>query len=177
MELDIRRMTRTDLDLLARWLGEPHVTRTEWNEHDPDDVEEDFGPSIEGDDPTALWIVLEGSRPVGLIQDYRIGDYPEWLSDLNMIADAAEAIGIDYLIGEPDAVGRGLGESMIRDHLRSLWDRYPDAPSVVVGVAADNRPSWRSLEKAGFQRVWAGVLPSDSPDGPTTLLYRLPRPS
>lgn len=162
--------------MLRRWLDEPHVTKTEWAEKLPDRVEEDFGPSIDGDEPNFVSIVLDSGRPVGIIQDYLIGDYPEWLDDLTMFPDAARLVGIDYLIGVPAAIGRGLGSVLVVQRTAALWDLYPDSPAVLVGVIVDNRPSWRILEKAGFTRVWSGVLESDLETAVATHMYRLNRP-
>lgn len=103
-----------DHELLASWLAQPHVRATEWEEHDPKDVVSDF--PIGDDDPTIYSIVMEDDRPVAMIQDYLIDDYPEWQNDV-AVADTAGAVGIDYLIGEPDSVGRGLGPMLITSML------------------------------------------------------------
>ncbi|HEY5891438.1 MAG TPA: GNAT family N-acetyltransferase [Acidimicrobiia bacterium] len=168
--------TTEDLPLLAEWLSRPHVRETEWGTHRPRDVDADFGISIHGNDKTNLWLFNDDDEPTGMIQDYVLGDNPEWLADLRDIQPDPGAIGIDYLIGEPDRIGRGLGPRMIGDFVGTVWDRFPEAPLVLAAVDAGNRRSWRSLEKAGFRRSWTGVLPSDLDSGAETHVYILDRP-
>jgi aminoglycoside 6'-N-acetyltransferase len=165
-DVSFRPLTREDLPQLGKWLAEPQVRH--WWQHDPtpEAVTADFGPGIDGSDPTRFYVVLEGTRAIGLIQSYRIGDHPEWLMALRVVNASHDAVGIDYLIGEVEAMGRGLGTAMIRRFV----------PEIVVAVQQDNPRSWRALEKAGFRRIWSGVLESDDPSdrGPNHV-YRLKR--
>ncbi len=176
MAIEFRLLTPDDLPLLAEWLSHPHVRETEWGIHSPLNVDADFGISIYGDDKANLWLLVESGQPSGMIQDYVLGDNPEWLLDLRDIAPDPRTIGIDYLIGDPDRVGRGLGPRMITDFVATIWDRYPDSPEILAAVDAGNRRSWRSLEKAGFHRFWTGVLPSDLDSGAETHVYTFARP-
>ena len=73
------------------------------------------------------------------------------------------AVSIDYLIGAPGDVGRGLGPSMIAAFTARTWADLPEATCVVVPVVAANRASWRALEKAGFALVADGELEPDNP--------------
>ena len=176
--LGFRPLSRDDLPMLARWLAQPHVQR--WWQHAsaPEAVEADFGPSVDGADPTEVLIVAEGGRPVGLVQRYRIGDHPQWHDALAVVDASADAVGIDYLIGEPDATGRGMGTAMIRQFVDDIWRRYPAAPAVVVAVQQHNPASWHALENVGFRRVWSGVLQSDdASDAGPGHIYELTRPS
>jgi hypothetical protein len=47
--------------------------------------------------------------------------------------------------------------------------------SIIVTVAQENLASCRILEKAGFRRIWSGVLDSPDPEGPEHV-YVLNRP-
>jgi aminoglycoside 6'-N-acetyltransferase len=162
MSVALRQMQREDLPLLAGWLQQPHVS--EWWRDEPrglPDVEAKYGPCIDGSDPTELFVVESDGRPVGMAQCYRIADEPEWSRVFDEIVDVSAAAGIDYLIGEPDAVGRGVGSATVAAMVALVYDRLP-ATSIVVTVQQSNVASWRALERAGFRRVWAGEL--DSPD-------------
>jgi aminoglycoside 6'-N-acetyltransferase len=121
--------------------------------------------------------VFEGDRPVGLIQNYRIEDHPSWLTTLHIIGDFRQHVGIDYLIGETDATGRGFGTEMIRSFVDGIWREYPGAVGIVAAVQQGNPASWKALEKAGFTRIWSGILESDDPSdtGPSHV-YRRNRP-
>jgi aminoglycoside 6'-N-acetyltransferase len=160
--VELRPMRRDDLPMLAQWLGEPHVR--EWWRGEPTDVrsvEAKYGACIDGDDPTELFVIAESGQPIGMIQRYLIDDEPEWASVFDGIVDVSAAAGIDYLIGVPDAVGRGLGTAAISAFAEMVFAWRP-VRSIVVSVQQANPASWRVLELAGFTRVWAGEL--DSPD-------------
>jgi aminoglycoside 6'-N-acetyltransferase len=84
---------------------------------------------------------------------------------------------IDYLIGEPQQVGRGLGPQMIQSVIQATWNDHPDAPCVLVPVPAANRASWRALEKGVLRRFAEGGLEPDNPaDDRAHYLYRTDRP-
>ncbi|MFE8972116.1 GNAT family N-acetyltransferase [Streptomyces cyaneofuscatus] len=120
---------------------------------------------------------LDGT-PVGLLQRCRLADYPEYLVEVATLVEVPSgAMTMDYLIGEPQLIGRGIGPRMIRSALQAIWDEHPDAPCVLVPVSAANRASWRALEKAGMVRVAEGELEPDNPvDGRAHYLYRVDRP-
>ena len=117
-------------------------------------------------------MVSEGERPVGIIQSYRIGDDPEYLDDRWMVEAPPDEVSMDYLIGVPDAVGRGLGA------VRGQPVEVLPAGTVGDSGGAGRQPgSWRALEKAGFARNWSGPARSDYGTDEPTHIYRLPRPA
>ena len=174
-----RALARDDFVLLARWLAEPLVARW-WNhETTPEAVERDFGPSVDGRDPTELFVALLAERPFGLIQRYRIAAYAEYLEELTAICPVpADALSVDYLIGEPELRGRGLGAAMISAFVAASWTSCPAAGAILVPVAAGNVASWRALERAGFARIATGELEPDNPrDGRDHYVYAIRRPA
>jgi aminoglycoside 6'-N-acetyltransferase len=169
-------MRRPDLPLLLHWFGQPHVS--EWWRDQPQDlpaVEAEYGACIDSEDPTELFVIEAAGRPIGMIQRYLFADEPAWVRVFDGIADVSDAAGIDYLIGEPDAVGHGLGTAAITAFVAMVFEWRP-VPSIVVTVQQANPASWRVLEKAGFIRLWAGELDSPDPsdDGPE-YVYLLER--
>jgi len=173
-----RRFGHSDLPLLFEWLCRPHVA--EWWRDVPADlaaVEVEYGPCIDGDDPTELFIVATDRRAVGMIQRYLIADEPAWWPAFDGIVDVSNAAGIDYLIGEPDVVGVGIGSAMIAEFVPMVFKWRP-VGAIVVTVQQANIASWRILEKAGFERIWSGELDSPDPSdqGPEHV-YVLNRPS
>jgi aminoglycoside 6'-N-acetyltransferase len=176
--IDFRRLDRTDFPLLASWLAQPHVAR--WWNHDTSDaaIEADFGPSIDGADPADMFVVSMQGQPIGFLQRYRFGDNPEYISELDhLMHTPPEALSIDYFVGEPSVLRRGMGTAMIGSAVAALWSDYPAAPAVIVPVSAANTASWRTLERAGFTRIAEGELAPDNPiDGRAHYVYRIERP-
>jgi aminoglycoside 6'-N-acetyltransferase len=196
-DLVFRPLDRSDLPLLAEWLGRPHVAAW-WRE--PSDraaVEATYGPLIDGSDPTEGFIAVRDEQrheheqgqgqPLAFLQRYRLDDNPQWQRAIAValaegtpgVADAGRGdpidvgvdvgtgAGIDYLIGDQTMTGRGLGRQMIAAFVDLTWDRYADITAVVVAVDQGNEASWRALEGAGFVRAWAGMLDSDDPGDQT----------
>ena len=178
LRVTFRPLVRADLPLLARWLAEPLVAR--WWAHDPSPaaVEADFGPVLDGADPTEIELACAEDRPFGLLQRYTFADNPEYGEELAPVFPVPDgALSIDYLIGEPSMRGRRLGARTIAAFVGEGWARYPAARDVVVPVAAGNVASWRALERAGFTRVAEGPLTPDNPvDPPDHVVYRIGRP-
>lgn len=179
----LRLLTAADLPLLGRWLAAPHVHR--WWHHDTDAaaLDRDFGPALRGEEPGEDLLVLletpDGLRPVGLVQRSRWSDYPEELAVIApQVTMPPGATTVDYLIGPVELTGRGLGPRIIAAAVAAGWERYPESPCVIVPVHADNRPSWRALEKAGFRRVGTADLEPDNPiDDRRHVVYRCDRPA
>lgn len=185
MRFEFRSLARSDFDLLARWLSDPEVHRWWYHEFTPEALERDFGPAVDGNEPAAMYLaVLVGDgpgelrRPIGLIQSYRFSDHPEDLAEMSSVMDVpGDAGSIDYLIGEPDCRGRGLGRAMIAGYVERFWTEYPSINSLIVPVVAANVGSWKALAGAGFVQLGEGDLEPDNPiDDPSHLIMGLDRP-
>lgn len=174
-----RPIARGDFALLSGWLATAHVARW-WND-DPAlaAIEHDYGPCVDGIEPAHVFIASLDGRDLGLIQRYRFAAYPGYCAELAPIVRLpARSSGIDYLIGPPPALGKGLGTAMIAAFVAQTWTDDPDTTAIVVPVQAGNRASWRALERAGFLRVAEGDLAPDNPaDGPEHVIYAIARPA
>jgi len=55
------------------------------------------------------------------------------------------------------------------------FERYADVERMGVAVQQANHRSWRALEKAGYERVFAGMIESNDPSdaGPSYVYVRL----
>ena len=177
--LSFRRVIRADFPLLASWLAEPHVARW-WNhEFSPEAVERDFGPVADGDESSEDHLVLLGDRPIGLIQYSRYEDYPAYVEELSPLLSVPDgAVAIDYLIGDPELTGQGLGAAMIASFADHIWSVNPQASCIIVPVSSANQASWGALLRAGFRVVARGDLEPDNPiDEPSHEILRLDRPA
>ena len=140
-----------DLDLVRRWLLQPHVQRW-WDEGlktpYPDAEIADYREAIQGNDPTYRYVAHIDGRPVGLLQHYRIADDPEYAEALALNEDA---IGVDLFIGESDLIGRGHGSGMLRQFLRDVAFPFHGIEVCVIGPSVKNLAAIRAYEKAGFR--------------------------
>jgi len=167
-ELTLRPMTEDDLPTFESWLHEPHFGR--WFLQDATIEEElaDNRNAIRGDDPAVVLIVELDGRSIGWCQWYSWWDYPTEAAEY----DAAPAeLGIDYGIGDPLLVGRGVGSQLIATLVERVREARP-AASILSGPSAANRASCAVLEKNGFVLVDTRDIPSE-PNASPIALYRL----
>jgi aminoglycoside 6'-N-acetyltransferase len=166
-DLRLRRMRQDDLPLMVRWRNEPHV-RAWWKmDGDPvpytlDDAREEYGPDLEPGGPSTPAIILAHDGPVGYVQWYRWAEYPDEVSEVGLPTDA-HAFGLDILIGEPDAVGNGVGSATVDLVCRTLFAEQ-GATCVALLTAVGNEPAQRAYEKAGLRKV-RHALDTDIKDG------------
>ncbi len=175
MSIAFRPLSADDFPKLAAWLAAPHVEEWWPEPHDLGSVRDGYLSVVQGVDTTEGFIILNDGSPIGYIQRYRFAEEPEWRRTVAAAVDAVDkAAGIDYLIGEAAMTGRGLGSEAIRAFVVDLWKKFRDVTMVVVAVQQRNLASWHALEKAGFQREWAGKLDTDDPSdqGPAFLYVR-----
>ena len=74
--------------------------------------------------PTRMWIAEVNGRSVGFLQDYRIGDYPEYA----VLGPDPDAIGVDYALAE-EWSGRGFGVRVLWAWMARAQRRFPAATS------------------------------------------------
>jgi aminoglycoside 6'-N-acetyltransferase len=170
LSVSFRPLRRDDLARLRDWLNEPHVAAWWGAGTGPDGlggagddaatlpaVEAAYGPALDGTDPTANYVIVVDGAPVGLIQWYRLGDYPDYAAAIR----ETDGAGIDLLIGEPSMVGRGLGPTVIDRFVTDVVFALSDVPRCVTGPDPENTRSVRAFERAGFRWVRDAVVPDE----------------
>jgi aminoglycoside 6'-N-acetyltransferase len=168
--ISFRPLVESDLPLLNDWFQREHVRR--WWHEEPTTLaatRDRYLPALEGRDPTDLYLILVDERPVGMIQDYLVTDYPEFE---RLVGPAAGIAGIDVLIGEAELTGRGLGTEAIRAFVRDVVFARPETTACVANPEAGNVASLRAFAKAGFRDLGEVVE-----DGRPCRLVRLDRAS
>ena len=143
-----RPLEESDLPQVEAWLRAEHVA--EWWRDPLEIAVEKRREALEGRREVDHYVILEDERPLGMIQTYRVGDHAEWGE---LIGAEPEAAGVDLFVGEPDAVGRGLGPEILREFARTIAFARPETTALVATVEEANRRSWRAFEKAGFRHV------------------------
>jgi aminoglycoside 6'-N-acetyltransferase len=140
-------LRREHLPLVTEWLRREHVRRW-WR--DPEESLAHYQDALAGHDRTRRFRITVDGRPVGMIQTYLLSDEPEWGA---VVGQEPNAAGIDLLIGEEDAVGRGVGTKVLAQFAREIVFARPETTACVATVDEANRRSWRAFEKAGFTHV------------------------
>jgi aminoglycoside 6'-N-acetyltransferase len=171
--IELRPLERADLPLVRRWLQQPHVARWWLQDVTAEQQLQEYADRVtgRGDTATTILIVVEqddGQRPVGWCQWYRWEDYPDEARELE--ADPGD-VGLDYALGEPAAIGRGLGTAMIAALVNEVRRHHPGCGFVVEPDAA-NAGSRRVLEHNGFELVEIRPLAFEPNDRPMAI-YRL----
>jgi RimJ/RimL family protein N-acetyltransferase len=162
-------MTPDDLPVVRGWLGLPHVARW-WL---PDTTAEaeiaEYRQRVAGPpSATILLMATWDDVPIGWCQWYRWADYP---AEAAAMGARAGEIGIDYAIGDPAFVGRGVGTALIAALVAWVRQAYPGA-GVLTDPDAANAASRRVLEKNGFTLVAVRQVETEPGDSPMAI-YRL----
>ncbi len=110
-----------------------------------------YAERVDGMSPTRMWVIEVNGRSVGFVQDYRIGDYPDYA----LLGPDPDAIGIDYAIGADQWRGRGLGPRVLWTWMLRARARFPEAATFFAAPDHRNAASLRVLAKAGFtEGLW-----------------------
>jgi aminoglycoside 6'-N-acetyltransferase len=157
-----RPLARADLPRLRDWLNEPHVAAWWGAGSGPDglggagddaatleQVEAQYGDALDGREPTHHLVVVVDATPVGLVQWYRLVDYPDYATEIG----EPDGVGVDLLIGDPDRTGRGLGSEVIDALVTTVVFEQPGISRCVAGPDVRNARSIRAFYRAGFRFV------------------------
>lgn len=143
MDVQLRPFADADLPTLAAWLAQPHVEP--WFT-----PAEDWLTEVRGRRERYAFIrhriLMVDGQAVGFGQHYPYAAGGEhWQGDLPF----AGTYSIDYLIGDPRYLRRGLGTRAVRLLAGEVFAQ-PDAQRVIVQLEAENTASCRTLRAAGF---------------------------
>ena len=172
-------ITRADFHLVAGWLRQPAVARWWCDSPEPEALEAEYGGVIDGREAAEVFIAHWQGRPAGLVQRFALAAYPEYAEEIARWVEVPQhAWSIDYFIGQPEVMGEGRGTALVAQLTASVWAASRNASAILVPVHADNRASWRTLERAGYRRAGEGEFEPDNPiDSRAHLILRIDRPS
>jgi 8-oxo-dGTP pyrophosphatase MutT (NUDIX family)/RimJ/RimL family protein N-acetyltransferase len=158
-DIAFRSLAALDLPSLVDWQQAPHAARWFPERLDLAAAERKYGPRIAGQSPVRVHVATVDGADAGFLQHYRVGDYEEYAAATGL----PDAVGLDYAIGVPQLIGRGLGPQLIWSYLRDVaMPAHPAARHALASPDVANHASIRALEKAGFTQ--AG--PIEVPDEP-----------
>ena len=151
VSLTFRRMTVDDLPLVTAWLQEPHVGPW-WKPSEIDDVTR----AVRGEEPVDPWLLVLDGQDVGYFQVYDVGYDAEYRENCATVGVEAGTAGMDYLLGDPGLIGRGIGTAAIGSFVVDVVFGLGPYPAVTAGPDPNNAASIRVLEKNGF--VFVGEI-------------------
>ena len=146
-------MTARDLPMLHQWFDAAHARRWCGSGRSLDDVSAQYRAYIDGTVPVYAFVVSANGRSVGLACWARLKDLDDRarVDEVDVVSTAGAAV----LIGDPDAVGRGLGPLIIESFLNQFVFADPQVSACVVDPEPDNSIAIRAYEKVGFRFVRA----------------------
>jgi len=166
--LTLRELRSSDLELVRAWLAEPHVARWYLLGSTAERELEELRGCLDGTEPTHLLTAVDDDLPIGWCQWYCCGDYPDHAA---AIGARPGDIGIDYAIGDPSRIGRGVGTELVSvlvDHVREL---HPGS-GVIADPQAANVASCSVLAHNGFALLGVRPVATEPTDDPMAI-YRL----
>lgn len=146
--LRLARPRGPDLDIVHRWMNEPHVaafwnqawSRTQWSEH--------LAAQLAGARSRPFLVEYE-ANPVAYVEIYRAVNHP--------IATHYDAlpndIGMHIAIGEADFTGRGYGKEICRSLINSIFTSEPSCRRVISEPDVRNFAACRLFAALGMQLV------------------------
>ncbi|MDJ0950222.1 MAG: GNAT family N-acetyltransferase [Alphaproteobacteria bacterium] len=152
-----RKLFRSDLGLIERWLAAPHVRRW-WG-----DPEREFALIRDGlGEPSwRPYLVGLAGRPLAYLQCYDLQTDP----NKDFAGQPPGTRGIDYFIGDSRMTGRGHGAALLAAFLRGAF-RVPSVSRVIADPDPSNEASLGALRRAGFADHGEVATPS----GPARLM-------
>ncbi len=140
--MHIRKFNLDDINIFKRWLKQDYIAT--WYEN-PEEwvyeiVSEDFS-----------WInhfIVEcDNRPIGFCQYY---EYVKGKETWHGWIPVGGTYSIDYLIGEPAFIGKGIGKEIVRA-LNNIIFAETDAKRIIVQPEKENHASCNTLLAAGYE--------------------------
>lgn len=157
-DLAIRRMRDdpADYELFVRWRNEPHVAEWWTTDDEPtpmtlEHVVEQYGSRAADGSWVTGCIITLGDRAIGYTQFYPWSAAADEAREMGIVDDDG-SYGLDIFIGEPDAVGIGLGSRAVALLSRYLLEER-GATSIALLTPVGNDRAHRAYEKAGFRKV------------------------
>ncbi len=168
-----RKLKLEDLQLMHKWLNEPHVH--DWYDKDKQNTLEEianrYAPKIKEEKPTDCYIVLYEDKPVGYIQTYKVNDWPEFGDYVGVDDNTAS---IDLFIGDSSYMGKGFGSLMLKRFLNKIVFANEKITTCIIGPEPKNTRAIKAYEKVGFKYVKTVQIPEESDP---TYIMEITKPS
>ena len=147
-EIQFRSLTEDDFELLHVWLNQPLVRQFYQKlPISPVEVDAHYRPRLAPLWPTRCFIAMFHQEPFAYLQTYTLAAWPDYAALLQL----DHGVSMDFYIGEPDYLGKSLGQAMLRKFLEQvLWVLYPAESRCYIAHSALNYRALKSSQAAGF---------------------------
>ena len=148
--VDIEPIRPNDRDTLLAWLREPHLRPHYVREGEtPKNLLAQHADILAGRGGTHGLVARMNGTPFGYVQWYLNRTYPDYGSAL---LGRERGVSLDYYIGNPGHLGRGLGPIVLRAALSHICPRIESADRIFfIGHAPSNAAAMRCTGAAGFR--------------------------
>jgi len=146
--MKIREFKLEDLNILRVWLEQDYIQKF-WG--DPQDWINEISENISAD--WVKYFIVEYDTPIGFLQYYETDIAPQgdWADE------PIGTVGIDYLIGNKEYLGKGYGSKIVRllvDFIKSK----SEYDYIVADPIIENLSSIKVLENNGFRQNSNGLF-------------------
>ena len=148
----LRALQPGDMKLMHTWLNEPHLRPFYRQGPDPlESVEAKYLPRLDVASRTACVVASIEDQPFGYMQWYLNRSYPEYGIEL---LEREFGVSIDYFIGDPRYLNRGLGSMMLVALVNEIEPGLaPEDRVFCIAHADENVRAIRCTTRAGFVRA------------------------
>jgi RimJ/RimL family protein N-acetyltransferase len=146
------------LPLIMSWLNEPHMIEFWDNSQEHKD---DIANFVHGRKQTyfggafTYWIGCLDGTPYALILSEELTKATEDLPELHYqhLSDSSITVGLDFGIGSPEHIGKGLAVPTLKAFMSFYKSRVPKVESFLIDPDSNNPRAVHVYEKAGFVSV------------------------
>ena len=166
----LRPAVPADATLLHAWDREPHVIRAVTDDPAAEEafIDADWEQELSDQSPVSFFLIGEDNgRPVGAMQviDPHLEPTHYWGEiEPNLRA-------LDIWLGPADALGRGLGTTMMTQAIDTCF-AASEVTAIVIDPLASNADAHRFYQRLGFRPVERRLFGPDD-----CLVHRLERPA
>lgn len=146
--MKMREFTLKDIDMMRMWLEQDYIQKF-WG--DPQDWINEITENINAD--WVKYFIVECNNPIGFLQYYETDKAPQgdWSNE------PIGTVGIDYLIGDIDYIGKGYGSKIVRLLVDFIKTKNEYA-YIVADPVSENLSSIKVLVSNGFKQNSNGLF-------------------
>lgn len=135
------------LRLIHRWRLLNHVSKWFKGRLSLKAIKKKYLPRITGEVPISCFLILFEKKPIGLIQTFRISDFPKYEKILQVDKSTAT---FDIFIGEKDFLCKGFGPHIMLKFMKTVVFPKFNVDYCIVAPDPKNTIAIKAYQKAGF---------------------------